>query len=249
MDKTTSVIAPNRTILELKLASALSRNVESSPPNRTILELKHIKSRRIKVRRCLQIAPYWNWNKHSKFHPCIHNHPPNRTILELKRSLLSMFCWKLYSPNRTILELKRKATTCFLAAGFISKSHHTGIETIKKNKNIFYSQLQIAPYWNWNGLIGGSVFDNTISKSHHTGIETLIENIEQLNKKQLQIAPYWNWNIRFSSFSISAKKLQIAPYWNWNRFCCRLQTISNRLQIAPYWNWNRICEVSTYEYY
>ena len=99
--------------------------------------------------------------------------------------------------------------------------------------------LIIAPYWNWNYTMTGTMPMNS----------------------WLIIAPYWNWNIIKNICLLVVSSLIIAPYWNWNnitpsarsnqpptynRTILELKRFSTNslksfpsLIIAPYWNWNK----------
>ena len=74
--------------------------------------------------------------------------------------------------NRTILELKLYEESTPRPLGY----------------------LIIAPYWNWNVVVGLYVWCSS----------------------DLIIAPYWNWNHHDDLWSIFHLSLIIAPYWNWN---------------------------------
>ena len=140
-------------------------------PNRTILELKRNIFLLLPADLGkLPIAPYWNWNRNRPVKPCVISpSQSHHTGIEtnkcrniqtfdfssqshhtgIETCLKKVICIRILPPNRTILELKHFRYFNFCPF-FNSQSHHTGIETSNTPDWSNYTQLPIAPYWNWN---------------------------------------------------------------------------------------------------
>ncbi len=114
-------VTPNRTMLELKHMLQRQGAYHLRTPNRTMLELKHrVLNGYVLTISLLPIAPCWNWNN----------------------ALLSWTNSLLVTPNRTMLELKLGVAA-----------------TVEK----YRSCLPIAPCWNWNDYIRyGTMMQQTL---------------------------------------------------------------------------------------
>ena len=129
-----SVKCSNRTFMELKLLLAFSRLRACLRSNRTFMELKSIKRLLSPSRRCVLIAPLWNWNGAKvrayslgiyvliaplwnwnilRELTAILLFRSNRTFMELKWSSSITFATFARRSNRTFMELKLCCLLCF----------------------------------------------------------------------------------------------------------------------------------------
>ena len=123
-------MATNRTILELKLGTAISNWSASSATNRTILELKpqdgywELEAAAYQSHHTGIETAKWN-SSGNRFLST------NRTILELKPRYCQACLTFKFTTNRTILELKHVFGWLLLIISSSYQSHHTGIETVE----------------------------------------------------------------------------------------------------------------------